>query len=57
MRCTLFEYSNEDMETGVGVIDEIDRDFAYQYKLQLASPKAATILSMYISILRQLLFL
>ena len=43
MRCTLFEYSNEDMETGVGVIDEIDRDFAYQYKLELASPKAATI--------------
>ena len=43
MRCTLFEYSNEDMETGVGVIDQIDRDFAYQYKLQLASPKAATI--------------
>ena len=43
MRCTLFEYSNEDMETGVDVIDQIDRDFAYQYKLQLASPKAATI--------------
>ena len=43
MRCTLFEYSNEDMETGVDVIDQIDRDFAYQYKLQLASPKAATV--------------
>ena len=42
MRCTLFEYSNEDMETGVDTIDQIDRDFAYQYKLQLASPKAAT---------------
>jgi len=43
MRCTLFEYSNEDMETGVDIIDQIDRDFAYQYKLQLASPKNATV--------------
>ncbi len=41
MRCTLFEYSNEDFDTGTTTIDEIERDYAYQYIIGLKSPQKA----------------
>ena len=43
MRCVLFEYTGEDMETGVNEIDGLEVDYSYQYRLKLASPKTATI--------------
>ena len=42
MRCTLFEYSNEDFDTGTATIDSIERDYANQYKVKLLTPKVAT---------------
>jgi len=42
MRCTLFEYTGEDFDTGTDVIDSIERDYAYQYRLALLPPKNAT---------------
>lgn len=35
MRCTLFEYSDEDLDTGINVIDQIERNYAYTYVLTL----------------------
>ena len=37
MRCTLFEYSDEDFDTGVEEIDNIERDAAYGINLTLES--------------------
>jgi hypothetical protein len=37
MRCQLFEYSGEDLDTGVEDIDEIEGRYAYTYKLTLQS--------------------
>ena len=37
MRCELFEYSGEDLDTGVDVIDAVERDYAYEYQLTLDS--------------------
>jgi len=37
MRCELFEYSNEDFDTNVAAIDDIERDYAYEYLLTLDS--------------------
>jgi hypothetical protein len=31
MRCVLFEYSDEDLDTGVEAIDQIERDYSYSY--------------------------
>jgi len=42
MRCTLFEYSGEDMDTGTTIIDDIEKDYAYQYKVCTLAPKKAT---------------
>ena len=42
MRCTLFEYTGEDFDTGTDAIDSIERDYAYQYRLALLPPKNAT---------------
>lgn len=42
MRCTLFEYTGEDFDTGTAEIDSIERDYAYQYRLALLAPKNAT---------------
>ena len=42
MRCTLFEYSGEDFDTGVQGIDDIERKYAYQYKVTLKAPRNAT---------------
>lgn len=36
MRCQLFEYNDEDLDTGVEVIDKIERDYAYAYTLTLS---------------------
>jgi len=35
MRCQLFEYNDEDLDTGIEDIDEIERDYAYTYQLRL----------------------
>ncbi len=35
MRCQLFEYNDEDLDTGVDEIDAIERDYAYTYTLTL----------------------
>lgn len=37
MRCELFEYSDEDLDTGIDVIDNIERKYAYEYQLTLDS--------------------
>lgn len=39
MRCTLFEYSGEDLDTGTTIIDDIEKDYAYQYKVCLLAPR------------------
>lgn len=39
MRCTLFEYTGEDMDTGVDDIQTIEQDGAYQYKVCVFAPK------------------
>ena len=36
MRCQLFEYNDEGLDTGVEVIDKIERDYAYAYTLTLS---------------------
>jgi hypothetical protein len=41
LRCTLFEYTGEDLDTGVTDIDDIEKDYAYQYKLGLKIPAGA----------------
>lgn len=42
MRCTLFEYSGEDLDTGTAEIDQIEQAYTYQYKIGLLAPKTAT---------------
>jgi len=42
LRCELFEYSDEDLDTGIDAIDDIERSYAYQYELTLAEPRVAT---------------
>lgn len=42
MRCTLFEYTGEDMDTGTQEIDQLERDYAYQYRVKLLAPRNAT---------------
>ena len=37
LRAQLFEYNDEDLDTGVAVIDDIERDYAYTYILTLDS--------------------
>ena len=36
-RATLFEYNDEDFDTGVNVLDQIEREYAYKYILTLDS--------------------
>jgi hypothetical protein len=31
MRCVLFEYSDEDLDTGIAAIDKIEQDYGYKY--------------------------
>jgi len=42
MRCQLFEYNDEDLDTGVEAIDDIEKRYAYQYKVTVTTPKTAT---------------
>lgn len=37
LRCELFEYSGEDLDTGVDVIDAVERDYAYEYQVTIDS--------------------
>ena len=37
LRAELFEYNDEDLDTGVEVIDDIEKDYAYEYLLTLDS--------------------
>lgn len=37
LRCELFEYSGEDLDTGVEAIDDVERRYAYEYLLTLDS--------------------
>ena len=37
LRCELFEYSDEDLDTGIDAIDDIERRYAYEYQLTLDS--------------------
>jgi hypothetical protein len=37
MRCELFEYSDEDLDTGIDAIDAIEKSYAYEYQLTLDS--------------------
>lgn len=37
LRAELFEYNDEDLDTGVDAIDDIERDYAYEYLLTLDS--------------------
>ena len=45
LRCELFDFSSEDLVTGIDAIDDIARDYAYTYILSLATPRVATILA------------
>lgn len=36
MRCTLFEYSSEDLDTGIDAIDDIQAEYDYKYVLTLS---------------------
>ncbi len=37
LRAELFEYNDEDLDTGIEAIDDIERDYAYEYLLTLDS--------------------
>lgn len=41
LRCTLFEYTGEDFDTGIDEIQDIEQDYSYQYKVCVDAPKAA----------------
>jgi len=42
LRAQLFEYTGEDLDTGVEAIDDIEKDFSYQYKVTVPGAKTAT---------------
>ncbi len=37
LRCELFEYNDEDFDTGVALVDDIEQDYAYKFNLVLDS--------------------
>ena len=37
LRATTFEYSDEDLDTGIEAIDDIEKDYAYTYNLTLGA--------------------
>ena len=39
LRCQLFEYTGEDLDTGVDTIDDIERKYAYKYVLTLTNTR------------------
>ncbi len=42
MRCQLFEYADEDLDTGVAEVDGIETDYAMTYILQMTAADAGT---------------
>jgi len=42
MRCQLFEYSDEDLDTGIDEIDDIEKAYAYKYVLTIDQGEPAT---------------
>lgn len=42
LRAQLFEYTGEDLDTGVEAIDDIEVDYAHQYKVKIKGNKTAT---------------
>ena len=40
LRCTLFEYTGEDLDTSIDDIQSIEQDGTYQYKVKVIAPKA-----------------
>lgn len=38
MQCELFEFSDEDFDTGIDAIDVVEREGAYQYHIEMAAP-------------------
>lgn len=41
MQCELFEFSDEDFDTGIDEIDVVEREHAYQYHIEMAEPDSA----------------
>ncbi len=39
LRCTLFEYTGEDLDTSIDDIQSIEQDGTYQYKVRVVAPK------------------
>ena len=42
LRCELFEYTGEELDTGIDVIDNIEHDDSYRIELTTTPPKTAT---------------
>lgn len=42
LQCELFEYNDEDFDTDIEGIDDVEEESAYQYKLVMESPAAST---------------
>jgi hypothetical protein len=42
LQCELFEYNDEDFDTGIDSIDDIEVEGAYQYKLTMETPSVST---------------
>ena len=42
LRCELFEYTGEELDTGIDVIDNIEHDDSYRMALTTTPPRAAT---------------
>ena len=40
LRCTLFEYTGEDLDTSIDDIQSIEQDGTYQYKVRVIAPKS-----------------
>ena len=43
LTCSLFEYSDEDLDTGLNTIDGIEQDHAYEFDLTLSQQKTHTL--------------
>jgi hypothetical protein len=42
LRCELFEYNDENLDTGIEILDVIEKDYAYTYSLSVQRPGTAT---------------
>ena len=42
LRCELFEYSGEELETGIDIIDNIEHDDSYRISITTLEPRVAT---------------